>query len=190
MTIQQKQHLLGYLGYYTAAVDGIWGEKSRRAAEQFQKDHGLAMDVTFGPESQRQIRNIIGEEEVPKAETGENFWTEIRYFKRKEFCCTCGGRGCDGYPSEPRERLARNADQAREHFGRIAIVSSGVRCALRNSELSGSAGNSLHLSGRAMDFAIPGVSSAQLLAYIKTLPEVHEAYAIDGNYVHMGVQKY
>ena len=28
MTIKQIQHLLAYLGYYTAAVDGIWGSQS------------------------------------------------------------------------------------------------------------------------------------------------------------------
>ena len=190
MTIRQKQHLLGYLGYYTGRVDGIWGPASRKAAAQFQRDHGLAQDADFGKESQKQIIRVIGNENGELEKGEEKFWTEIKYFKREEFRCTCGGRGCDGFPEEPRERLVRNADQARIHFGRVAVVSSGVRCALRNSELPGSAANSLHLTGRAMDFAIPGVSSAKLLAYVKTLPEVHEAYAIDGSFVHMGVQKY
>ena len=41
-----------------------------------------------------------------------------------------------------------------------------------------------------MDFAVPGISAKTLLAYVRTLPEVDEAYAIDGSYVHMGVEKY
>ena len=189
MTLRQKQHLLGYLGYYPGAVDGIWGAASRQAAKRFQETYGLAADEEFGAESQARILRVIGEEDS-QVEKKEKFWTEIRYFKREEFRCTCGGRGCGGFPAEPRERLVRNADLARSHFGKAAIVSSGVRCTLRNSELPGSAGNSLHLSGRAMDFAVPGISAKTLLAYVRTLPGVDEAYAIDGSYVHMGVEKY
>ena len=122
------------------------------------------------------------------AQSGD-FWEEIEFFSREEFRCTCGGRGCDGFPAEPRERLVRNAEKARKHFGKAAIVSSGVRCRLRNGELPGSAANSLHLSGRAMDFCVSGVSSGRLLEYVKGLPEVEEAYAIDGSFVHMGVEK-
>lgn len=193
MTIKQKQHLLAYLGYYTGTVDGIWGEQSRQATEAFQRDYQLTVDGDFGDATAQRVREVIASGEAPQQvqeSTTGDFWDEIEFFDRSEFKCTCGGRGCDGYPAEPRERLVRNADTVRKHFGKAAIVSSGVRCALRNSELPGSAANSLHLSGRAMDFTVTGVSSATLLAYVKTLPEVDEAYAIDDSYVHMGVQKY
>ena len=170
MTEKQKQYLLGFLGYYGGAVDGIWGEKSRKAIEDYRKDHG-----------EKDLRQAVAE--------SKDFWEKIEFFSREEFRCTCGGRGCDGFPAEPRERLVRNADKARKHFGKAAIVSSGVRCRLRNGELPGSAANSLHLSGRAMDFCVLGVSSGRLLEYVKGLPEVEEAYAIDGSFVHMGVEK-
>lgn len=171
MTDRQKQHLLGYLGYYTAEVDGIWGPLSRKAMEEFREDHG-----------EKDLREAVAED--------GSFWDEIDFFSREEFRCTCGGRGCGGFPAEPRERLVRNADTVRKHFGRAVIVSSGVRCRLRNSELSGSAANSLHLSGRAMDFCVRGVGSGELLKLVRTLPGVDECYAIDGSYVHMGVEKY
>lgn len=196
MTDRQKQNLLQYLGYYTGAVDGIWGDLSRQATEAFQRVYCLTVDGDFGGATAKRILEVIASGEAPTApeqpqeELTGTFWDEIEFFDRSEFKCTCGGRGCNGFPAEPVERLIRNANTARKHFGRPANVSSGVRCQLRNSELPGSAANSLHLTGRAMDFGIPGVSSAQLLAYVKTLPEVHEAYAIDGCYVHMGVQKY
>ena len=186
MTARQKQHLLGYLGLYTADVDGIWGELSRRAAETFQKEQGLAADEGFGAESQKRILEVIANMDQDES---EDFWQEITWFRREEFRCTCGGRGCDGFPAEPAERLVRNAQAAREHFGRAALVSSGVRCVLRNGELSGSAANSLHLKGKAMDFCVRGVSAQKLLEYVRTLPCVDEAYAIDGSYVHMGVEK-
>lgn len=187
MTSEQKQHLLGYLGYYSGAVDGIWGVQSLRATERFQESFGLEADGIFGEETEKRILEVIAAGEYPQERI---FWEEIAFFDRTEFRCSCGGRGCNGFPAEPRERLVRNAELVRKHFGRAAIVSSGVRCQMRNSELSGSAPNSLHLSGRAMDFAVLGVSADALLSYVRTLPQVHEAYAIDGNYVHMGVQKY
>ena len=187
MTVKQKQHLLGYLGFYTGAVDGIWGKASRAAALGFQETYGISRDETFGEESQRRILDVIGKGEEPEK---RDFWQEIMYFERNEFKCTCGGRGCDGFPAEPAEQLVRYAEAARRHFGKVARVSSGVRCQLRNSELPGSAANSLHMRGKAMDFCVTGVSANQLLKYIQTLPNVHEAYAIDGNYVHMGVEKY
>lgn len=188
MTVKQKQHLLAYLGLYTAQIDGIWGRQSQAATARFQDLYMQTTDGAFGPETEDRILEVIGSREEPKEEPGD-FWQEIRYFSREEFRCTCGGRGCNGYPAEPRERLVRNAEAARVHFGAVADVSSGVRCSLRNSELPGSAANSLHLRGKAMDFRVRGVSGAELCAYIRTLPMVEEAYVIDGQYVHMGVEK-
>ena len=204
MTIKQKQHLLAYLGYYTADVDGIWGDLSRRATEAFQRDYQLTVDGLFGEETQTRILEVIASGETPAVDkiaengvtvdkdsmTTGTFWDEIKYFTRGEpgIACPCGR--CGGYPVEPVERLMLNADATREHFGKPMIPSSTVRCAAHNAELPGSAANSLHMRGKAMDFAIPGVSSATLVAYIKNLPEVDEAYPIDNSYVHMGVQKY
>lgn len=185
MTDEQKQNILQFLGLYDGAIDGIWGPKSQDAMEYVRKKYPDLDDTAALLESVADW-----EPEIPEPESTGTFWDEIKFFSREEFRCTCGGRGCNGFPAEPRERLVRNAQAARSHFGQVARVSSGVRCKLRNSELPGSAANSLHLSGRAMDFCVEGVSAAKLLSFVKTLPEVHEAYAIDGSYVHMGVEKY
>ena len=188
MTDRQKQHLLAYLGFYTGVVDGIWGPQSIKATKAFQNAYMDSADGLFGPNTENRILKVIAENEKPKLE--ENFWDEIRYFTREEFRCTCGGRGCSGFPAEPVERLIRNAEAARIYFGAVADVSSGVRCPLRNGELPGSAQNSLHMRGKAMDFRIRGIPAYQLLEYVRQLPEVNEAYAIDDAYVHMGVDKY
>jgi hypothetical protein len=185
MTDKQKQNILQFLGLYDGAIDGIWGPKSQAAMESVRKKYPDLDDTAALLDAVADWKPVILETES----TG-TFWDECPNFSRKEFECTCGGRGCNGFPAEPRERLVRNAQAARSHFGRAANVSSGVRCKLRNSELPGSAANSLHLTGRALDFCVEGVSAEKLLAYVKTLPEVHEAYAIDGSYVHMGVEKY
>lgn len=181
MTVKQKQCLLAFLGFYAGQIDGIWGAQSQSATEQFLRAFGPTEDL------EKALRHAVCYG-MPEYES--SWWDEIEFFDREEFKCTCGGRGCNGFPADPAERLVRNADAARKHFGRVARVSSGVRCQLRNSELPGSAANSLHMRGKAMDFAVPGVSSGELLAYVKTLPDVDEAYAIDTSYVHMGVEKY
>lgn len=189
MTTEQKQNLLAFLGYYKAKVDGIWGDQSQKALETFQAERGLSVGK-FTEETTKALLEAVAdwEPDIPEEESTGTFWDEIEFFDRDEFRCTCGGRGCNGFPAEPRERLVRNAQAARKHFGRVARVSSGVRCRLRNGELPGSAANSLHMRGRALDFCVLGVSSAKLLTFVRTLPGIAEAYAIDGNYVHMGVR--
>ncbi len=195
MSDRQKQNLLQYLGYYTGAVDGIWGDLSRQATEAFQRDYQLTVDGDFGDATAKRILEVIASGEAPTApeqpeETTGTFWDEIEHFNRNEagIACPCGK--CGGFPVEPVERLMRNADATRKHFGKPMIPSSTVRCAAHNASLKNSAANSLHMRGKAMDFAIPGIAAATIVNYIRTLPEVHECYAIDGSYVHMGVQKY
>lgn len=199
MTNEQKQHLLACLGYYTGDVDGIWGEQSREATRALQKAAGLEEDGDFGDKTLAVALDRISkkqfaqpEESAPEPEAGEGtgYWKKIRYFTRNEagIACPCGR--CGGFPVEPEERLMLNADRTREHFGRAMIPSSTVRCPAHNAELPGSAANSLHKRGKAMDFAIPGIAADTIVSYIKTLPDVDEAYAIDGSYVHMGVMKY
>ena len=111
----------------------------------------------------------------------------VRYFRRDEdgIRCPCGR--CGGFPVEPSETLMRLADRVRTMAGAPATVSSTVRCAAHNAELKGSVPNSRHLLGRAMDFSVRGWSSGKLLALVQKQPEVHYAYAIDGQYVHMDV---
>ena len=65
MTIKQKQHLLGYLGYYIGQVDGIWGRLSREATKAFQAGYGLEPDGVFGPATEKRILEVIGSGEQP-----------------------------------------------------------------------------------------------------------------------------
>ena len=181
MTAEQKQCLLRFLGYYRGAVDGIWGDASRQATREFQKDFGLEPDNVFGPDSQRRILAVLGE-----GISREELWGDIRYFKREEFQCRCGGKYCDGFPAEPSETLVRLAERVREHFGAPAIVSSGVRCPTHNAKVGGVSG-SRHLSGTAMDFCVAGIPARQVLEYVHAQPETRYAYDIDGLYLHMDV---
>ena len=79
------------------------------------------------------------------------------------------------------------ADRIREHFGKPCHVSSGLRCRQHNAEVGG-VPTSRHLYGKAMDIYVEGVSSAELLAYIKKQPEIAYTYPIDANYCHMDIK--
>ena len=197
MTLEQKQCLLRYLGYYTGSIDGVWGGQSQRATIDFQRSYMEQGDVDgiFGAETEKRILEVVATGGKPVDKNAEKgvivdtapvaFWKDIRYFTRAEFRCPCGK--CGGFPVEPEETLVRLADQVRDHFGAPVMVSSGVRCQAHNDELDGSVKNSYHLRGKAMDFCVRGVPGATLLAYVKQLP-VHYAYQIKGSdFVHMDV---
>ena len=182
MTIEQKQHLLAYLGYYTIKVDGIWGKGSVGATQEFQRDYGLSATGTFDKSTEDRIKEVIANDEKPI-----DFWQGIKYFKREEFKCKCGGKYCNGFPAEPEKKLVTVADRVREHFGKPAIVSSGVRCKQHNANVGG-ASASRHLYGKAMDFCVSGKSASEVLAYAQKQPEIRYAYAIDKNYIHMDIE--
>ena len=191
MTIKQKQNLLAYLGYYVGAIDGSWGTLSKTATTAFQKDFGLVADGICGTETEKALKHAVSfgmpaKQETTEETTNGDFWADIKHFKRKEFKCKCGNVYCNGYPAEPQEKLVRVADRAREHFGKTATVSSGLRCTQHNANVGGVA-NSRHLTGKAMDFCISGQTAEQVLAYVQQQPEIRYAYAIDNKFVHMDV---
>ena len=187
MTARQKQHLLAFLGYYTGAIDGIWGPLSEDAMTRFHRDFG-GLDTAGmpGDATEKALRHAVAYGLPGREEPTGTFWDEIKFWSREEFRCQCGGKYCDGFPAEPDETLVRLADDIRTHFGRPGHRSSGLRCKTWNAVQNGVA-NSRHMSGKALDFRIEGHTGAQVLDYVLTLPGVRYAYDIDGTYVHMDV---
>ena len=185
MTTTQIQHLLGYLGYYSAAVDGAWGAQSSGGCRRFQAEHGLTADGVPGPATQRQLLAAVADPAGREPDIPE-FWRDIQYFTRSDpyIACSCGR--CGGFPAEPSERLMRLADAVRRRAGRPMVPTSTVRCKEHNAAVGGVA-NSRHLLGQAMDFQIPGLTAQEILALVRQQPEVAYTYAIDGSTVHMDV---
>lgn len=171
LTNVQKQGLLGFLGFYRGAVDGLWGPLSQKAQENFEAVYGIFTDYNL-------MDAVTG---------GKSFWEDIRYFTREEFRCKCGGKFCDGFPAEPNGLLLALADRVRDHFGAAANVSSGVRCQTHNVNVGGVPG-SRHKLGKAMDFRVKGVPARKVLDFVLEQPETRYAYAISDSYVHMDVE--
>lgn len=190
MTIKQRQALLFYLGYYVGNIDGDWGTLSKTATKAFQKDFGLTADGVCGDATEKALKHAIAygmpAKKTETAKSGD-WWDDIEYFKKPEFACKCGGKYCNGYPTEMKEKVVKVADRTRRYFGKQAIVSSGLRCDQHNANVGG-VSNSRHKQGKAIDIGIVGKTSAQVLAYVQKQPEIRYAYAIDNEFVHMDVE--
>ena len=196
MTIKQKQCLLFYLGYYVGEIDGEWGALSKTATKAFQKDFGLTADGICGSATEQALKHAVCYGIAKKTTSSittttsnsksGDWWDDITYFTKAEFACKCGGKYCKGYPAEISKTLVQAAEKVRKHFGKPMTVTSGLRCSTHNANVGG-VSNSRHKLGKAMDFGIEGKTSAQILAYVKTLPEIRYCYAIDSKHVHMDV---
>lgn len=195
MTIKQVQQLLDYLGYDPGAVDGVDGRQTQAAVRRFQGAEGLTVDGIAGEQTQIRLKDAVWQdrfakdEAVPDSgqppETG-TYWDSIKYFTRDEpyIACPCGR--CGGFPVEPAEKLMRLADAVREAAGKPMVPTSTVRCDAHNAEVGGVA-TSRHRLGHAMDFVIPGLTAAQILAIVRRQKDVVYCYAIDGSAVHMDI---
>lgn len=185
MTIKQIQALLVYLGYDPGEVDGWNGANTTAAVLAFQKQEGLEQDGKPGPATQKALLAAVAEgrmytpatEEKPSSGQPPDFWSEIKYFRREEFRCKCGGKFCDGFPAEPAEKLLRLLDRARAEFGTPGDVISGVRCEIHNRNVDGVA-TSRHKKGWAADILFRGKTPAEMEAWFKRQPETAYCYQI------------
>ena len=191
MTIRQIQCLLVYLGYDPGAIDGAYGPKTRAAVKAFQAAEGLDPDGIAGPQTQARLRDAVASGEKPvddKMSATEDWWKDIRYFTRAEFKCKCGGKFCDGYPAEMQEAVVKIADAAREHFGRPALVISGLRCKQWNAHEKGHE-NSQHMYGEAVDLCVEGVPAEELRQFVASQPGHRYSYCINSTNVHFDIPK-
>ena len=193
MTVKQKQNLLAYLGYYVGDIDGVWGTLSKTAMEAFKADF-KGFDTPNIPDDapEKALKHAVAYDlfktEPVKEETG-TFWDEIEYFTPDEFKCKCGGKYCNGYPSEPDERMVRIADQLRKNLGVPITIVSGLRCKTWNA-IQGGVSNSQHMYGEAADIYAKGVSQSRVEQELDKIGGVRYHYAITGSSnVHFDVPK-
>jgi len=161
------------------AIDGLAGLETKDATVRWQAEHGLTPDGIAGVNTRAKIAEESSSED-------DDWWSDIRYFSKKEFACKCG-RYCDGYPVQMQRGVVELADRARVELKGVGFVSSGLRCSQHNANVGG-VSDSRHLSGKAIDLRIDGKSARQTLAWAQKQPEVRYAYAIDASYVHMDIE--
>jgi len=185
--IKKIQKIIG------TTIDGLAGNNTKEATKKYQSKNGLTATGIADANTRAKINgdskttNTVTVVEKPiELLSDDDFWKSIKYFKKSEFKCKCGGKYCNGYPAEPNHELITVAERVREHFGAACNVSSGVRCDKHNANVGGVT-NSRHRLGKAMDFRISGKTAAQVLAYVQKQPEIRYSYAIDTYYVHMDV---
>ena len=195
MTVMQAQCLLLYLGYSTGLPDNVAGVKTSRAASAFQADYGLPVTGKLDDTTCKMLIAAVAGTAVKVDKPKETilpeaayWWKDIRYFKREEFKCKCGGKYCNGYPAEMQEAVVRIADAARAHFGRPAHVVSGLRCKEWNAHEKGVA-NSQHMYGEACDLRIDGVDSETLRQFVASQPGHRYSYRINSTNVHFDIPK-
>ncbi|WKY46911.1 D-Ala-D-Ala carboxypeptidase family metallohydrolase [Eubacteriaceae bacterium ES3] len=158
--IKKVQVALLEKGFKPGPVDGICGPQTRQAVISFQKLAGLEADGLVGHLTmaflfnQHQFTNTVADQQ-------SEYLSD--HFRREEFRCCCQGRYCTGFPAEMNWSLIDKLESVRLSLGTAVIVTSGVRCVIRNREVGG-IDNSRHLSGNAVDCYAPGFSVHQLKA--------------------------
>ena len=169
MNLEQKQCLLGALGYYSLrrqdgslSIDGRMGPATRSAVRAFQQNHGLQADGIWGPLTEAAVRKAVAGGEAVQPQDG------YRYIRKEDFRCRCGGQYCSGWPAQPHRETMDLLEQIGAHFGRRIRAHSGLRCRTWNARWGG-ARNSQHLIGGAMDFHIDGVSHREVYDYADSL---------------------
>lgn len=161
MTMKQVQNLLQYLGYYKDIPDDLYGPKTLEAITKFQTVYEkMGIDGILSPQLEAALLDAVATgqyfnlEEAPEQPQEEpdsdDFWAGIKYFKREEFRCKCGGKYCNGFPVEPDRNLVRALDKFRERLG-VAVTIGGIRCPQHNANQKDASPTSQHLYGRAAD---------------------------------------
>ena len=106
------------------------------------------------------------------------------HFEMAEYRCDCAGL-CDGWPARMNPVLLDRIEALREYYGLPLVITSGVRCEDRNTEVGGVAW-SFHKRGDAADLYCPGVAVGDLAQTAKDLGMNVLPYYASG-YIHVEV---
>lgn len=195
MTVEQKQHLLAYLGYDPGDCDGELGKNTIAAVRRFQADYGLTTDGIAGAATQKMLVGAVAGTAV-KVERKPTSASEIsepdavaQYLQAdgcyhiprgvdvqftKNFWAReihCQGVGCCT-ESVISKRIIELAQEIRDDLGEPLTIAtsggSGYRCPTHNAAVGG-AGTSLHMTGNAVDihYKDPAKLKAVVMKHLK-----------------------
>ena len=143
LTVRERQEKLKYLGFYTGAIDGIEGVKTKRAYKELQDKYFFRAKDKDGKYGNNTEKLLISAFNVKK-------YTKNFDLKKDKLYCRCKGKYCTGYPATISIDLLKNLQAERDKWG-ATTVTSMLRCKTHNKNIGGST-NSKHLQGKAVDY--------------------------------------
>lgn len=167
-------------------VDGIIGSATVSAIKSFQKKKGLTQDGIAGDDT---IKALSGTSSSSSSSSSSKVnWNKVKYFKKSEFKCQCGGKYCNGYPADISPKLIDILEELRVYFGKPITITSGLRCKKHNAAVGG-VSNSQHQYGKAADIYIAGVGKAKIKVKAYELGAAYSYYGTAGmgEAVHINV---
>lgn len=175
LSVEKRKEYFKYLGLGTYCKANIL---------KMQKKYMLRKsdwDSDYGPNTDAVLRHL------------RNVKKYAPSFHPTEFRCGCKGKYCSGYPTRMKAKELAHLQSIRNHFGVPITVTSGLRCKTYNSKLSGSSSTSRHMSGYAVDFYIPGITTTlagrkKVIKYAKKLKNHNYSYC--NGYNSNGVKVY
>ena len=175
MTTKQRQNLLAYLGYYSGNIDGIYGQQTKAAVEDFQEAFGgIVVDGLAGQETDKALRHAVayGMPESVADKMSATAYADAEQYLQSDGCyhiprgvdvqlsknlwaheIHCQGNGCCR-ESIISKQMVEMFQIIRDDYGDSIEIAqaggSGYRCSIHNSEVGG-AYASLHMTGNAVD---------------------------------------
>jgi hypothetical protein len=179
LDIKTRQAYLKELGFYTGAIDGLYGPLTKAAYLGLQRRYFTRkedIDGRYGPNTDTLLVNAY------------NIHKYTRHFDLTEFKCNCG-KYCTGYPVVLDIDLLENLQSVRDEYGPTSVT-SGMRCERHNAAVGGASG-SRHKRGKAADIynakCKTEAGRKSVMAYWGNLPSNRYTYCnIGGNYPGMG----
>lgn len=178
--VKELQKLLNKKGY-RLSVDGIIGVDTKNAIKSIQSKKGLKSDGIAGADTIKALKGSSSGSSTVN-------WDKVKYFKKSEFKCQCGGKYCNGYPAEMSPKLIDILEALRKYFGKPVTITSGLRCKQHNKNVGG-VSNSQHQYGKAADIYIAGVDKVKIKAKAYELGAKYSYYGTPGmgEAVHINV---
>jgi peptidoglycan hydrolase-like protein with peptidoglycan-binding domain len=176
MDNKQIQIVLKNRGYYKGAVDGIFGPLSTAACKAMQTDYNLTADGIPGPITQGVLLTINGIHKAANTQVAKNF-------NETEFACKDGSGDVLIHSS-----LLLKLQDLRNRIGRPVNITSGYRNPAYNRTLSGSAKDSQHIYGKAVDIVVDGMTPAAVAKVAETVG--FDGIGIYPGFCHVDVRGY
>lgn len=143
LSIKERQEKLKYLGFYSGAIDGIEGVKTKRAYKELQDKYFFRKQDKDGKYGNNTEKLLMCAYNVKR-------YTKNFDIKKDKLYCRCKGKYCTGYPAIMNENMLKNLQVIRNKYGSTTVTSM-LRCKEWNKKVGGST-NSRHLLGKAVDF--------------------------------------